>query len=549
MPNMQIDQQVLHIHEKCFGFQYDLKSLSDNGLIETIRTIGLYTIARSLERGMKMEDYLVHASFTRRDGDKEFMVIPKSSCDQLLKVCHCHGVAAIIHPASPPYPSNTGTGIPFKNGLVPNHEQQTVLDTICQRPQSGIIEYAMAGGKSLLIAGIIRAWSQLNPILVLSSGTTETVQLATELMNMLGEPVAVLGCAKQRKLFAKTGEARIYVGTHALLRQIPAVLYNDSEADLPLFSEQKNKIGGADPKPELLRIVQSAQAIIADEVDVLSTWNGVSRLVGLQPQLFIGLTGTFGRRKDRTDRLLGDYIHSKGWNDTIARVNHSRISQTGRVSPVEVFGYHFDCTHYPKPMRPAMPWENLIDYHVNHHPGRNRFVAELLVHLLEVQTREKRKAVICFAKSIEHGAEILRLLKQVLGVPRGHNPIGIIQHHAQLSAEKIQSHLSAIKTGQVRLVITTDTLGRGFDTAELSDVVDCAGQKESRNTLQRAGRTIRYASGKSARIHIILDSSHEALVQISNAKLRNIEDYFAVTGKVYSANRLPWKLTEQVVFN
>lgn len=487
----------------------------------------------------------------------QIVVFPKSVRHQAEALFSRYRIATRYLPIVLPIPrerSNASAlSAPFRDGRALDEFQQRRLLEVLQAGHSGIIDYPMGGGKGLLIAGIARAFPSLRPLVVMGSKATDTAQLATGLVAMLGERVALLGCAggvtakERRSLFAPLSEATIIVGTHNLVQKVNPCASDDEDTQSALLiaadcgETTPAASGTSDLSPE--RII-SAPFIIADEVHELPTLHRLSRLRSMRPQLFIGLTGTWLMRSDKLDEVLGALIDPVGAQHTLTKVRYSDVVATGRVVPVTVSVYQFEQLDYP--MMPVGRHDyapTLVHRLIANNDGRNRFCAELLKHLICSRTAEQRTVLACVS-TIEHARAIARQLCPMLGVPptlRGLSSAGVMLHNAQLPNAERVANVDAIRNRQVRLVISTDTLSVGFDAKNISDVCDLTGMRDVVRSLQRSGRPARTDTDKIVGyVHIIADTHHPAFVRASSDKRRFLEQYFATAATFYGRRDLPW---------
>ncbi len=536
-------------------------------LIQSLRHLGRYVIRKSVDRGRKwLKRTLTVDRITESADGSKTLHLPKAKLREVLSILTRAG----FEPEVPPTEScftwlgkaealREALRQPFGDGTSLDELAVEKLAEAIMKNSSGVIEYPMAGGKSLMIAALIRLFPNARPILVTGSGTQDTSRLAVRIATLTNERVALLGCAggirrseHKELITANWRKARIIVGTHELLQNVPPLecIRTESEsADtdtdlLPTFEATQSDVS----QPELGELLRSEiVAHIADEVDDMPTVRNLSHVLAMEPRIFLGFSGTWLDRSDHCDRVLGDLLHVGGAESILARATHRDGVATGRVTTVELHSYVFRQEDYPQQTidgrRRRDP--DIVQEFIIQHDGRNRFAAELLNHLMVLNQAEGRGTILAYTKTIEHSHLIVRHIAAVRGFKLTAEALeanGILVHNAQLKDQVRIENVLELTQGRYRLAITTDTLAIGFDAPVVCDSVDLTGRKEVRKSIQRAGRPLRRHENKFiARVHLVHDTHHPAFANNSRAKISALERKFETAAVLHPATALDWK--------
>ena len=529
-------------------------------LLRELILLGRCQIRQSLPGGRRRVETTLPVHRTFEAHGRAWLVLPRSCRDHLTRLLRQQGLDADFVREPMPEADSASLDRVFADGTALDPLQRESLRTVLAQKRAGILEFGMGGGKTRLAAGLLRAWPQHRPAFITGAGATDSAQLALGLVDLLGESVALIGChgvttaAQRARLTADWQRATIIVGTHALWRQIPAVdvppAGPDSDLDtpeLPGLHEAAAPVARSPEKTALGEHLRTAPLVLVDEVDALPTPRTLSHVRACTPQAFYGLTGSWGLRPDRCDRVLAGLFTDSGKNPVLTRVRHREVLASGRVSPAELHAYVFDDKSYQGRAFSANEQKFLSLTHraVVRHDGRNRFLAEILDHLLRINAAEERGVILCFLKTIEHVHNVIPHLGALRQLPLDQAAFaakGIIVHNAQLPTAEKLANLATLRAGQARLVLTTDVLCRGLDVPSIADIVDGTGMKESVRSIQRAGRALRKADDKyTARVHTVADTHEPALKHIAREKLKSLEIYFERGARIHGTDRLPWQ--------
>ena len=575
----------ISLHRLPFGFGVDLASLRRacatkedstiyDAILSALRLLCTYRVRKSVDRGRSYAPFSLCLAIQKVifvDGaSRDLIFIPAGQIAQATVAFARFGFLANLPAPGASGPSLEFLSAPFVDGTTLDALQISTMREVLGDGGSRILDYGMGGGKSLLIAAALRANGHLRPALVTGSCSTDTAQLALVLARTLGERVCLLGCTgslsadTRRSHFVRDpGAATILVGTHGLLKQIDGFetaldlkaespssgLLETCADDAQTFAQfDRHVVTATRPRrngAELASVLSQARIYIADEVDALPTIGNLPHVLGLNIDRMYGFTGTWGRRSDRMDEVFLDLLSTDNRSHAVVRVAHRDIAATGRVVPVALFAYQFSEADYPFSTTDSWrPTASLVHRYVIGHGGRNRFIAELAAHAMTLAAQDRGTAIL-FAKTIQHGTQILKQLCAVLGIPCTVEALrdqGVLLHNAKLSGRERVANIAAIRSGRIRLCVSTDTLAVGFDCSCVTDIVDATGMQEKRLTLQRSGRPVRQGEGKvQARFHFVLDAHHPALAKISDRKRRTLEHYFGRSAAVFPSNRLPWR--------
>jgi superfamily II DNA or RNA helicase len=488
------------------------------------------------------EEIIVNMSQTLLDDNGNPIIrIPKAKYRQALQILKNHGITPDIQWRPFPKPSLSAVLRQFPN---PNGEQEPAKLEPLQikavikglaRNQSGVFHYAMGGGKTMLIAALLRAFPALRPAVITSAASADSQQLAAKLARLTGEPTHLAGCtsgaltAREKKnLFSETSEASIIVGSHRLYDRL-----------------HERAAGKA---AVLVEKILAAKLVLIDEIHECTTPNKIAGLVRTNPDAIFGFTATWGKNWSGTHRILNDMLNREA--ELLCDTSHLEVQTTGRVTPAEITGHTFRRPDWPQPFENAWYGFTFFQREVDNHPGRNRFLAKMLHWLMEKNTRENRGAILAFALSIKHIGKILRELHAVRGT--GPDDPAIHIYNARLSENIKTNRLKELAGGTTRLVLATEALSRGIDINTIYDIVDLTGNAKTVQLIQKSGRSVRPLNGKTARIHIIMEedlpqyAGREKIIlrKISEKKRRELELYFGTRATILTPENLPFRQTD-----
>jgi superfamily II DNA or RNA helicase len=405
--------------------------------------------------------------------------------------------------------------------------QLEILNTIKEKNKNGMIQSAMGSGKSWLLIALLLGYPTLRPAVVSGKGKKDTKQLLEKLKELFktnpdyAEKIMVSGLGRKLSKSDKevlSADEGIIVCTHAGLQNIP----------------------------------ENTQLLLLDEVHTAASRARISKILRLKEvQKIHGLSATINLRRDGGDQLLHALI-----GEVLIKKEHKEIEASGRVSAMQIYGYHFIGKgiysvnpHVPEQEPPG--GYSIHNQWVENHPGRHNFIADLILSLSHQETK------MIFVPHIQHGLHLASALERKLfgkgddiskEERRNYNPV-IIHSKADkndkhyLSEEEREARIQGLIDGTIKCVITTDALSTGFDTNIVDHIVDASGQMASITNIQRSGRSIRQrikpdGSPKIAELHIVLDKTHFMLHKTGEKKFKAICEYYGHKENVIDSNRL-----------
>lgn len=417
-------------------------------------------------------------------------------------------------------------------------QMKTLIDGLAQE-RSGAYDYGMGGGKTVLIAAILAAYPDLRPAIVTSAASGDSQQLASKIAVMTGEKVNLQGCtsgkltaAQKRQLFVKKAEqATIICGSHALYGKLEKESAEESA---------------------VVKALETAKLIIIDEAHEFCTLMRIGALVKTKPQVVIGLTATWQKNWSKLDRLLADLLATT--RKPLGVVSHTQVQETGRVTPMEVYGYYLDRKQWPIPTSRIREWRgyNLMQQEVEFHAGRNIFVAHMCNHIVETNVKENRGCVLVFGLTIGHCRRVVKELCAIRGIKYSEEALeldSIYVYNSQLSDDEKQRRMQAMAEGKTRIVFSTESLSRGIDMNTIADVVDINGGSKIVQLIQKSGRAVRPdGQEKVARVHTVMEMVMDdrdgrdkfILESCSKAKIKALESNFGVRAKLIFSSQVPW---------
>ena len=207
---------MIELTEDCFAIRIPLEPLRKmlaapfERLVQQLRHLGRYQVRRSVNRGQKMLTLTMPLDRFEGPFGNDFLLLPKAQANAAILLLQTAGFE-VQRPVSPKVLSWAGTADeleaalrkPFNDGSTLDALQIETLRKIIKADRSGVVEYGMAGGKTRLIAAIVKNFPAIRPILITGAAVTDTANLAATIAQFSGETVALLGCAGglKRKAF------------------------------------------------------------------------------------------------------------------------------------------------------------------------------------------------------------------------------------------------------------------------------------------------------------------------------------------------------------
>jgi superfamily II DNA or RNA helicase len=244
--------------------------------------------------------------------------------------------------------------------------------------------------------------------------------------------------------------------------------------------------------------VKEAKVLICDEAHrtgAASTWYRMTQTI---PAYFrIGLTGTPFTGDDERDRRL-----EAATGPLLIRRKSSDMAKIGWVVPCKVI-YHKVIN---APLH-GVEYRDARRILIEENPERNAMVVEFAMEAAKVG---KRCLVIC---------DTIRHVKIISEVLRGESVRSMVltgKHSSMLRSQAKKD----LKSGALEVMISTPIWDEGVDLPELEVVVIAAGGKSAPRFIQRCGRALRKAPGKTeATVHDFYDTGSRYTVRHSVARI------------------------------
>lgn len=177
-------------------------------------------------------------------------------------------------------------------------------------------------------------------------------------------------------------------------------------------------------------------------------------------------------RSDRQDLLLEAAVGAK-----IYRANASVLIEKGYLVPPEITFTELPPLSYHG-KRPG--YQDIYEQYVVEHGYRNRLIAERAKALAA-----KKQSVLILVSQVRHGMEIAKLC-----------PEAVLVQGSDVSDVR-REVFSRLEKKQQLIVIATTLADEGLDIPTLNAVILASGGKSETRALQRLGRALRCAKGKT----------------------------------------------------
>ena len=487
------------------------------------------------------------SQFTLDDRAHPILKLPKAGLAEIHAVLARHGLRGVFAPRPKPAPDLGRVLKPYPNPnrmRDPGAPETTRLETLQTRAllngltkrKSGVFHYAMGGGKTLLIAGCLRAFPRLRPCVVTSAASADSQQLAAKLALITGENVHLAGCAsgaltarEKKQLFSKAADAGIIVGSHRLYDRL-----------------QKPAAGAA---AGLVDKIKKAKLVLIDEIHECTTAAKITGLTQTSPEIALGFTATWGKNWSGTNAILHDMLNLDG--GLLCDTTHAEVQQSGRVTPVTITGHTYRRSDHPAPFETSFKGFTFFQQEVECNSSRNHFLAKLLDWLMARNAAENRGAILAFAPGIKHISRITRELARLRNPGRRDVNLqddAIYVYNAQLPETVKTGRLRALADGRIKLILATEALSRGVDINTIYDIVDLSGNSKIVQLIQKSGRGVRPLDHKTAGIHFVMEEDlpdktgrdKVILRKISEKKRRELEHYFGQPATIVPAGQIPF---------
>lgn len=219
-------------------------------------------------------------------------------------------------------------------------------------------------------------------------------------------------------------------------------------------------------------LLEQAEAICVDEAHVLPS-DSFNRTCedAVNAYYRVALSATPFNRGDRRSVLLLGSIGT-----AIARVSVQQLIDLGLlVQPRVVFYPHVDKAAYRK-------WSFIEKHQIVHSASRNDLVANIV--------RVADKPALVFVKQLDHVGVMQRALEK-----RGISCVSISGKNSDTIART--NALERLSRGDIEAIVCTVVLQEGVDVPRIASIVNAAGGKSHIGAIQRAGRALRPAPGKT----------------------------------------------------
>lgn len=210
----------------------------------------------------------------------------------------------------------------------------------------------------------------------------------------------------------------------------------------------------------------------------------------------VGLTGSI----DRKNELLTQRITGVFHNVVSTTRNHEMIDR-GVLADVEVMLVPITTVMYKGKQinTDGFDWRDAYEYGIVENEYRNALAAKIAE-----QWYERGETVLIVVGRIKHGENISGLL----------DSLGI--EHAYIHGESEQDYrdkiISDVREGRLKVLLSSTIIDEGIDIPNLSVLVNVAGMKSLRVTLQRSGRILRRKEdGGKARVIDFEDNTNKYL--------------------------------------
>ena len=241
--------------------------------------------------------------------------------------------------------------------------------------------------------------------------------------------------------------------------------------------------------------------LIYDECHHSVSPSQAKAVIVLSRAVKFGLSATVGKRFDGKEALMEGIFGPK-----CATITDKEAEDLGRVVPMTV--YVLSVSKGPDLHKIGSPiskerqgiWNNKF---------RNRLIADAAKRV------PADSQLLIFVRTEEHGRN---LLDNFL-------PEGFEFFHGGLGDREHKRILSGFESGELKRVISTDSLGEGVDPSDLRVVIDANWTSSDQKVSQRVGRNRRHAEGKTMGYLIAFDDEfHETSQAKSDVRIKRYRD-------------------------
>lgn len=419
--------------------------------------------------------------------------------------------------------------------------QIKALTPLVEQGENGVLEYPMGGGKSIAIVALLRAFSNLRPAVVTSSGAADSLNLARTIAKALpDQEVSLIGCTsvrmpahEKKALFSKVSDCTdILVGTHELYNRL---------AKAPASEMPFGPI----------------RLCILDEIHESCSLKRMESLSSLDPRLCIGATATWLDRWNKADRIMANLLHLKGSKHRNKVASHADTVDSGRNAKVGLFAYDFDRLRSPDESKGFKGYDAFQILGENCRP-RNQMIACQLVDLAEFNEDFGLGCIMVFTNTIGHSKNIAREFCSLKDLPFSQGALefgNAAIYNSKLPPAEKSSILNRIRDRKIAIIFTTDSLSTGIDYDYIYDIFDATVTKKMDRSIQRSGRSVRSSKAdpnKKAKIHLVrevvspqadpdeIPDEVKIIAGISDSKIERFAEYYGVRPKIVPHGARPW---------
>jgi len=369
---------------------------------------------------------------------------------------------SIVDRRNIPLPKNNGTSIQLR----PYQEKAL---TIMKKAKRGIIELPVATGKTYLVMAYLE-WLGLPAIILLSNLSLQR-QWKERLNQETNLSVGVINGSE-------------WDLQKITIAMVPT-LWSRAKKDKKLFQEMSQKYA----------------AVIVDECHHAGSKSCFSTLMKLKVPYRFGVSATPTKRSDsynmRVVAALGPILYSK---------SNKEMVDKGFISPVNVKLFPIGKT---TKSNNRLRWMQAYKRFIVESKERNGLIVQLIVEQLQ-----KNKQVLTLVRQLSHGEVLLNAFSMLKKYPtvylQGKDQEVIREKAQKLFEEKKINH-----------IIATSIFDEGIDIPNVDVLVQAAGYKAQKLTIQRSGRGQRKSEGKGELLIIdFIDKSHRLLCEHSEQRYR-----------------------------
>lgn len=265
-------------------------------------------------------------------------------------------------------------------------------------------------------------------------------------------------------------------------------------------------------KKEVVAFLETIVAFVSDEHQHISADSLYNTLLACTNAIYrIGLSGSI----DQKDKMLLRRMEAVT-GTTSARTTTEFLVQEGHsakpyITITSIFGVEQNME--------TVNISGLKDYQQVYENGivRNEYRNKLIAKITEMCYNEG-KGILIIINRIEHGETLSRLM-DILSIPH-------MFLHGEIEDAEREAKLRSMREGELKVMIATSIMDEGVDISGIDVLIQGAGGKSLRQTVQRVGRAIRKKKGKEnkAQVFDFYDRTHDYLFKHSKARIKIYEE-------------------------